>query len=140
MTDIRILRAAPATAHLLERVAEDVFDDAIDPKRLAAYLADPMRLLVLAVAGQTVVGQCAAAIMRHVDKGDELYLDNLGVAPSFHRLGVGRSLVEEALAWGRGHGCIAAWVLTEPDNGPARGLYASAGAASSAAVMYELEL
>lgn len=66
-----------------------------------------MRLLVLALAGETVVGQCAAAIMRHVDKGDELYLDNLGVTPPFHRLDLGRSLVEEALAWGRDHGCRA---------------------------------
>lgn len=138
--DIRILRAAPDTAHLLNRIAEDVFDHAVDHQRLAAYLADPMRLLALAIAGDIVVGQCAATLMRHVDKGDELYLDNLGVTPAFHRRGVGRLLVHEALAWGREHGCIAAWVLTEPDNGPARGLYASAGAAPSDAVMFEIEL
>lgn len=41
MTDIRILRATPATAHLLKKVAEDVFDDAVDPDKLAAYWPIP---------------------------------------------------------------------------------------------------
>lgn len=136
----RILAITLDTAHLLSNVAEDVFDAPVIPDRLADYLADPTRLLVIALEDQTVVGQCAASLMRHVDKADELYIDNLGVAPSFQRQGLGRGLVAAALAWGRKHGCAVAWVLTEPDNAPARGLYASAGAAASDAVMYELKL
>ena len=37
---VEIVRLTAANADLLERVAVDVFDAPVDPKRLAAYLAD----------------------------------------------------------------------------------------------------
>ena len=55
----------------------------------------------------------------------ELYIDEVGVAPAFQRRGVGRALVERMLDIGRELGCGEAWVGTEPDNLPARGLYES---------------
>lgn len=119
---ISITRIASAD-QIAGPIAEDVFDHEVTADRLAAYLAEPQHMLVLAFDGETVVGQCRGLRLLHPDQGAALYIDNLGVAPSHHRRGIGRSLVVELMAWGRERGCVEAWVLTEPDNEPARALY-----------------
>ena len=65
--DVRILRIAAAGAGLLNRLEADVFDHEIDPRDLAAYLADPGRLLVCAVADGVVIGQARGVITRQPD-------------------------------------------------------------------------
>ena len=108
---------------MLDRIAEDVFDEPVRPDRLAAYLADPGHILLVAVSDGIVIGQCAAIVHRHPDKVTELSLDEVGVTPAMQRNGIGRALVESMLGIGRELGCGEAWVGTEPDNLPARGLY-----------------
>lgn len=119
----------PGDAGVLGRVAADVFDEPIRPNRLAAYLAEPGHLLLVALDGDLVVGQCAAVIHRHLDRATELYLDNLGVAPPWQRRGIGTELVRRMFEEGRARGCEKAWVGTEIDNEGANALYASLGAA-----------
>ena len=121
----QILRAGADDAHRFERVGEEVFDEPIDPARLAAYLADRNHLMVIAVADGEVVGQCAAVIHRHPDQATELYIDNLGVAEPYRRQGIARELVARMFEAGRERGCREAWVGTEPDNEAANGLYRS---------------
>lgn len=137
---IEIHRLSRANAALLDQVAPDVFDHEIDPGRLAAYLAEPGHLMVLAVEAGLVVGQCAAVIHRHPDQPTELYLDNLGVAPNFKRRGIASKMVDEMFAWGRSLGCEEAWVGTEPDNVEGRGFYESRNAQAIAIVMYEYDV
>ena len=121
--EIEIRRVGPGDAGLFDRVADDVFDDAIDGGRLAAYLAEPGHFMVVAVAAGEVVGQVAAVVHRHPDKPTELYLDEVGVAPALQRRGIARRMIDAMFAWGRELGCEEAWVGTEPDNLPARALY-----------------
>ncbi len=123
----RFLR--PGDAAMLDRVAEDVFDEPIRPYRLAAYLAEPGHFLLVALDGNLVVGQCAAVIHRHPDKATELYVDELGVAPGWQRRGIGTELMRRVFKEGRARGCEEAWVGTEIDNEAANALYASLGAA-----------
>jgi ribosomal protein S18 acetylase RimI-like enzyme len=134
--DTQILRIGPDQAGLLERVAEDVFDDDIDPVRLAAYLADPGHLMVLAITDGEVVGQARAMIHRHPDEATELYIDNLGVTPARRREGIANRLLDELVAWGRENGCEEAWVGTEVDNEGARALYRARGSEAETFVMY----
>ena len=122
-TDFEILRLSPGGAAVLDRVADEVFDEPVRPERLAAYLAEPGHVMLVAIVGRIVVGQCAAVVHRHPDKVTELYIDEVGVAPAFQRKGIGIALVEQMLAVGRELGCGEAWVGTEPDNLPARALY-----------------
>lgn len=140
MSEIAILRLGGDSAGLLSEVADDVFDHDIDPARLAAYLAEPGHLMTIAVADGRVIGQCQAAIHRHVDKPTELYIDNLGVAEAFKRRGVASRLVQAMFAWGLELGCEEAWVATEPDNAEGRGFYEAGGAAPTPIMMYEYEL
>lgn len=134
--DVEIRRIGPADAAVLDRVAEDVFDDDIDPEKLAAYLASPLHLMVLAVADGVVVGQTRGMIQRHPDKPTELYIDNLGVAPAHKRQKIATRLLDELTAWGLENGCEGAWVATETDNDPARALYALRGADPDTFVAY----
>ena len=118
-----IVRLSPGNAGLLDRIAEDVFDEPVRPDRLAAYLADPGHVMLVAVSDGMVIGQCAAIVHRHPDKVTELYIDEVGVTPAVQRKGIARAMVERMLAIGKELGCGEAWVGTEPDNLPARGLY-----------------
>ena len=120
-----IVRLSPDNAELLHRLADDVFDEPVRADRLAAYLAEPGHIMLVALSGGIVVGQCAAVLHRHPDKVTELYIDEVGVTPAMQRKGIGRALVERMLGIGRELGCGEAWVGTEPDNLPARGLYES---------------
>ena len=136
---VDIRRIGPGDAGLLNRVAEEVFDDEIDPARLAAYLADPGHLMVLALADGEVVGQARAMLHRHPDEPTELYIDNLGVTPDRRREGIAGRLLDELVAWGRENGCEEAWVGTEVDNEAARALYEARGSEAETFVLYFYE-
>lgn len=121
-------------------IGQDVFDEAINPEGLAAYLAAPGHLLVLAFEGELVVGQCAAVVHRHPDKATELYVDEVGTASTHRRQGIARRMVEEMFDWGREVGCQEAWLGTELDNGAANALYRSLGGQDAAMAYYEFKL
>jgi ribosomal protein S18 acetylase RimI-like enzyme len=138
---IEIRRLGLADVASFERVAEDVFDHAIDRAGLAAYLASPGHHFIAAFADGVMVGQLAAILHRHPDRRPtELYIDELGVAPSLQRQGIATRLLETAFALGRELGCAEAWVGTEPDNLPARMLYQSKSLPAEPFVMYVIKL
>ena len=70
----------------------------------------------------------------------ELYIDEVGVTPALQRQGIARAMLERMLALGQALGCEEAWVGTETDNQPARGLYESRGAAAEPFVLYLFKL
>ena len=121
-----------------DRLAPDVFDEAIDPQRLAAYLQAPGHLMILAFEGELVVGQCAAVLHRHPDKPIELYIDEVGTASTHRRLGIARLMLDAMFAWGRELGCTEAWLGTELDNVAARGLYDERSPTEADAMMFYL--
>ena len=138
--NVEIKRLTSADAAILDRVAEDVFDEPIDSGRRAAYLADPRHHMFVAIADGEVVGQVAAVSYRHPDKPPELFIDEVGVTPALRRKGIARKLLNEMLALGKSLGCEEAWLGTEIDNVPARGLYDSFGIKPAQFVLYTFEL
>lgn len=140
LAGVEIRRVGAGDADLFRRVADGVFDEPIDPARLAAYLAEPGHHMVVAVYDGEVVGQVAAVVHRHPDKVTELYVDEVGVAPPMQRRGTARRMLDEMFALGRELGCAEAWLGTEPDNGPARGLYEARGSTAEPFVMYVFPL
>ena len=140
MTEVELKQLGPEDAPVLDRVADEVFDEPVDAKRLAAYLAEPGHLMIVAIADGVVVGQCAAVIHRHPDKITELYIDEVGVAASFLRQGIAKRMLDAMFALGKSLGCGEAWVGTENDNAAARRLYESRGAEPEQFVMYVYEL
>lgn len=128
---------------VLQRVAPDVFDDRVDPVGTAEFLSDPRHKLVVAVDDGVVVGMASAVIYVHPDDPrPELWLNEVGVASSHHRRGIGRRLIGAMLDVARAAGCREAWVLTDRANPAAMGLYAAAGGreAHDDVVMFEFQL
>lgn len=124
MSEIEFRRLSPELdAAALARVAEDVFDEPVDPMWLDAYLSQPGHHMIVAIHDGIVIGQTAAVVHRHPDKPTELYVDEVGVAAGFRGQGIARRMLALMLAHGKAIGCEEAWVGTEPDNLAARGLY-----------------
>jgi ribosomal protein S18 acetylase RimI-like enzyme len=120
---VNLTQITAANTHLLANPAPDVFDEAIDPARLAAFVAAYGHFMAVAMDGDVAIAQIRAMVQHQPDAPPVLYIDNLGVAERYQRMGLARSLVEYALAWGAGMGCDQAWVATELDNHPALALY-----------------
>jgi GNAT superfamily N-acetyltransferase len=122
-----VILLGPGDARILERMAPDVFDHPLDPRLTAEFLADPRHHLAVSLDGDTVVGFASAVHYVHPDKPAELWINEVGVAPSHRRRGIGRDLLRTLLRTGAAFGCREAWVLTEPDNEAALQLYRSVG-------------
>jgi ribosomal protein S18 acetylase RimI-like enzyme len=121
---IEIRRLGPGDAASFDRIADGVFDHAIDRDRLRTYLATPGHYFIAAIDDGRMIGQLAAMLHRHPDRRPtELYIDELAVDPAYQRRSLARRMLDEAFELGRELGCEEAWVGTEPDNLPARGLY-----------------
>ena len=135
---IRIL--GPADASVLDCVAPDVFDNAIDPRWTAEFVADPRHHIAVALAGGHVVGMASAVHCVHPDKPPELWVNEVGVAPSHQRQGVGKQLLDVLFAHGKALGCREAWVGTEPTNIAARRLYAAAGGTEESMIYVTFQL
>ena len=140
MTEIRLLGSEDGS--VLEHVAPGVFDGAIVPRWSAEFFIDPRHHLVVALDDDLVVGFASAVHYVNPDKPPELWINEVGVAPSHRRQGLGRRLLEALLDQGAKLGCVQAWVLTSPGNLAARSLYATAGGQEAAepSLMYEFPL
>lgn len=126
---------------LLIIIADDVFDNPIDEKLAKEFLADPRHHMVAALDDGKMIGFASAVHYIHPDKPPELWINEVGVAPSHQKRGIGKAIMQEVLRLGGELGCKTAWVLTEKDNLPANGLYKSAGGKRDAGdtVLYEFE-
>jgi ribosomal protein S18 acetylase RimI-like enzyme len=138
--NVTIHHIQPGDEALLTDVAEDVFDDAIDPKRLSVYLAQPSQHLIVARSGNQVVGQIRGIILKHPDKPDELFIENLGVTPAYKRQKIATRLMQAMLELGKAQGCQEAWVATEDDNEEGKRFYASLVVTAVPVVMYTFDL
>jgi aminoglycoside 6'-N-acetyltransferase I len=113
---------------VLKCCAEGVFDDPVDAGAAAEFLADPRHHLAVAVDDGVVVGFISAVHTVHPDDPrPELWINEVGVAPSHRRRGLAGALLAAILERGRELGCSEAWVLADPGNAPAMGLYAALG-------------
>jgi len=125
---VDIVLVGECNADLLTNVADDVFDNKVDPELTAQYVRDPRNLLVVAVHRTQVVGMASGLLYLHPDKPLQLFLNEVGVSERYHRLGIGKRLIARLLQGAEAQGCSEAWVATEADNTAARALYqASAG-------------
>jgi len=122
---VRIL--GPADTAVLSKVAPGVFDQDLQPALVKEFLGDSRHHLAVALDGDTVVGFASAVHYIHPDKPAELWINEVGVAPTHRRKGVGQTLLKGIFDLGARLGCREAWVLTSPANQAALQLYEAAG-------------
>jgi len=136
--DLRLL--GPGDEGVLDRIADGVFDWPVQSRWTGEFLADARHHMLVAVEDGVVVGMVSAVDYVHPDKAPQLWINEIGVAPSHQRRGIGRRLLDAMLAHGCRLGCTEAWVGTEEDNAAARRLYASAGSEAEPFVLFSFEL
>jgi ribosomal protein S18 acetylase RimI-like enzyme len=135
-----VRRLGREDASVLERVVDGVFDETVDASLTREFLNDPRHHLIVALSDDHVVGMITAVDYVHPDKPAQLWINEVGVAPSHQRHGIGRAMLQAMLAHGRSLGCTEAWLGTEHDNVAARGLYEDAGSKPEPFVLYSFDL
>jgi aminoglycoside 6'-N-acetyltransferase I len=123
--EVRMLNAGEED--ILAIPAPGVFDNDIDPKLAREFLADPRHHIAVALDNGVVVGFASAVDYIHPDKPRELWINEVGTAPTHQGQGIGKRVMACLTAHGKSLGCKVAWVLTDTDNTAARALYKSAG-------------
>ncbi len=113
---------------VLASVAPDLFDDPVDARRAAEFLADPRHHLAVAVEDGVVVGFVSAVHYVHPDKpAPELWINEVSVAATHRGRALAKDLLHAVLEVARRLGCREAWVLTDRSNAAALRTYAGAG-------------
>lgn len=131
--EVRILRAGDE--QILSNVAAGVFDDRIDDALAAEFMRDPRHHLCVGIEDGTVVGFASAVHYVHPDKPPQLWINEVGVSPSYQGRGIAKAVLKALLNLGLELGCSEAWVLTDEDNPAARALYQSVGGIETAQIM-----
>lgn len=139
--DIDIHLCAPGDESLFGRIADEVFDDPVEPRKLAHYLTLPGHHLFIAIEKGIIIGQLTALSYQHPEKrpGD-LYIDEVGVAASARRRGIATKLMQAAFELGRELGCRDAWLGTEVENAEARAFYERLGQQADEVMFYSFRL
>lgn len=102
------------------------------------FLSDPTHHLLIADADGRPAGFVSGVEMTHPDKGTEMFVYELGVAPEWRRQGIAKALLLELVEIARERECYGMWVLTDDDNAAALASYTSAGATrESAHILFE---
>jgi ribosomal protein S18 acetylase RimI-like enzyme len=117
---------------VLMNVAAEVFDNPIDPELTREFLEDSRHHIAVAIDDGVVVGFASGVHYVHPDKPAELWINEVGMAPTHRRQGLGKALLRALLDVGRAHKCTVAWVLTDRKNVAAMALYSSIGGTEGA--------
>lgn len=124
----------------LLKIAPGVFDHPLDEQWTTEFFDDPRHHLIVAIDSGIIVGMASGVHYVHPDKRPELWINEVGVAPSHRGQGIGGQLLRALLDVGRQHGCCEAWVLTNRDNVPAMRLYTGQKGVASDQVMFTFDL
>jgi ribosomal protein S18 acetylase RimI-like enzyme len=118
--------------HILMNVATEVFDNPIDQELTREFLGDPRHHIAVAIDDGLVVGFASGVHYVHPDKQPELWINEVAVAPTHRRRGLGQAVLRAMFEVGRTHRCAVAWVLTNRKNVAALALYSSIGGTQGA--------
>jgi aminoglycoside 6'-N-acetyltransferase I len=103
-------------------------------------MCDPNHLLAVCIDDGVIVGMVSAVRYYHPDKLPQLWINEVGVAPTYRRRGIATSLVGLILAKAKELGCHGAWVLTDDKNEAAMSLYSSLLAKAQSQVLFSFTL
>lgn len=119
-------RLTAETAPML--ATSEVFDSAVDPAQLAAFVDSPLHHMVFACEDGNVTGFASGSVLLHPDKQPTLFVNEVGVAKAFRQRGLATELCQRLFDSARAVGCRGIWLATEADNDAARALYRRLGA------------
>ncbi|MCK0168107.1 GNAT family N-acetyltransferase [Jannaschia sp. S6380] len=113
----------------------DVFDKAVDPDMLSAFVSDTGHEMIFAATGADVIGFASGNVLLHPDKPPAFFVSEVGVEAAWRRQGIATALVDRLIRLARDRGCRGIWLATETDNVAARALYRRLAARETGAVV-----
>jgi len=122
---MKIITLEKNNAHLLNNIAQDVFDHKIDLNSLQSFLECPRHIMLLAIENDLVIGMVSAVEYFHPDKPSQLWINEIGVTPNQQNKQIGRQLIKQIIEQGKKRGCKYAWLGTDVDNFNAQRCFAS---------------
>ena len=123
--EIKVLQRGDES--ILMNVAAQVFDNPVDAELTREFLEDPRHHIAVAIDNGLVVGFASGVHYIHPDKPPELWINEVGLAPTHRRRGLGKAVLKALFEVGRAQNCTVAWVLTYRTNVAAMALYSSVG-------------
>jgi GNAT superfamily N-acetyltransferase len=127
---IKVLQAGDD--HVLMHVADGLFDNPIDASLTKEFLEDSRHHIAVAIDDGIVVAFASGVHYVHPDKPPELWVNEVSVAPTHQRRGLGKAVLRALLEVGKSHNCGAAWVLTHRGDAAAIAFYSSVGGVEGA--------
>ncbi|WP_445151978.1 GNAT family N-acetyltransferase [Baekduia sp. Peel2402] len=126
--DLPALRSLLAELH-----PDDPWDDAAARFTFDAILADTRRRLLLAVADGAPAGTIDVIVVPNLTRGARPYavIENVVVAARARRLGIGRALLDAAVAHARSEGCYKLQLISAGRRGEAHAFYEACGFSSA---------
>jgi GNAT superfamily N-acetyltransferase len=124
---IEIKLLASGDAALLGSVAPGVFDRGISASLAKEFLCDPRHHLTVAIDDARIVGFASGVHYVHPDKAPQMFINEVGIAPTHRGRGIGRAVLNALIGRARDLNCSEAWVLTCRENVSAMRMYASVG-------------
>lgn len=112
------------------------FKETGGPSDPAAFLHDGSSVVWVAEDGGDVIGWCWGSVLARPDGRTDLLLYELEVMPSHRRRGFGNALVEAVLGMAEARAMGKVWLLADPDNTAALGLYGEAGGVDAPQIMF----
>ncbi len=139
---VELVRLTQDTAGLLDRLEAGVFDEELKPAQLARFIGDARHVMFLAIVDDRVVGMVSGVEYFHPDKEPQLWINEVGVAPTHQQRGIGRALTARMIEEARVRGCSYAWLGTMQDNLTAQRCFSNVPGASVAQpfLLYDWEL
>lgn len=105
--------------------------------QLAAVLRDQDFILLLAMADAHPVGYLQGQLLDRLDGERMMLIYDLEVAEDQRRKGAATALIERSLELAAEHGASRSWLISDPQNEPARAFYIARGASEWPAVGFE---
>jgi GNAT superfamily N-acetyltransferase len=119
----------PDDADALVAVVRDFKRRETDAAQARRFLGSPANLVFTVEESGETLGWLLAHPLERVDRDSaKLLIYEVETREAHRRRGVGRALVEAALAHARAEGMMGAWVLTNDSNAAALALYRATGA------------
>lgn len=132
---IQVVRAAVDDAEATAAALAPIYHrQPADVSRMRRMLSDPTFVILLAQSEDEAVGYLHAQLINRLDGTAMLLIYDVSVVPGRRREGIGTRLMEATFGIGRELGAGRCWLVTEPGNAAARGLYESLDGADWSAV------
>lgn len=128
--EIKVLQRGDES--ILMNVAAQVFDNPVDAELTREFLEDPRHHIAVVIDDGLVVGFASGVDYIHPDKPPELWINEVALAPTHRRRGLGKAVLKALFEVGRTQNCTVAWVLTDRNNIAAMALYSSVGGTEGA--------